>query len=119
MTLFERLKPLVRFRQNKHPNTTPVFDQSNRNALIGGGLKLLAIPLVPLALLLWFGHPALRLSYQWNGNDRSPVYYSCNYLAADGWHVHRPAFDARAGNTQCPAVIFLPFTLTDLKGVVL
>ena len=93
------------------PQTLSVFNKGVKAAFFAGLFKFLTIPIIAVGLLLWHGHPALRASYTWNGNNSAPVYYRCTYLAFDGWHELRPA----PGINQCPLVIFLPFDF-DVSG---
>jgi len=94
-------------------NTTPVLDRGSGQSPLLSLAKVLAVPLIPLLLLMWFGSPALRMSYTWNGNKYAPVYSECLYLnLISGWEKIYPSF----GVNNCPLVGFFPFDITTLIG---
>lgn len=105
MALFNRLRGTRHSRGQPIASTTPIYDRSVRTQIYFGLVKLTALIILPLALLSWYGHPALRTSYSWNGNSYAPAYYRCHYVAYDGMHR---LFPERPGD-PCPVVIFLPF----------
>lgn len=51
-----------------------------------------------VAATVW-GTPHLRIRYVWNGNDRAPVYFSCEYWGIDPFSVR----NALGGD--CPIVV--------------
>ena len=106
MAFIKRLRGRMSSRKSaaRQLSTTPVFDRSMKAQVYGGLLKITCIILVPLFLLIWFGHPALRVSYTWNGNKYSPFYYECKYLAYDGMHRIWP----KQPGGPCPLITFFP-----------
>lgn len=94
-------------------NTTPVLDRSAGQSFWASLAKVIAIPMIPLLLLMWFGSPALRMSYRWNGNEHAPVYSECLYLdLTSGWQEIIPPF----GVNNCPLVGFFPFNISNFIG---
>jgi len=92
-------------------STTPMADGKYRYALMGAILKLGLMVAIPLGALHYYGQPALRIQYEWNGNRNYPVYYQCDYLTLlNGWRDVHPRFG------YCPMVTTFPFELSHLTG---
>lgn len=89
------------------PSTTPVLDRTPAT-FWPGLLKALAIPILALLLLAWFGQPALRWQYWYRGSDAHPLFERCLYLTLlDGWRDLRVT--ARDGEDPCPVIRLFPF----------
>ncbi|MCK0197418.1 hypothetical protein MWN34_10885 [Ancylobacter sp. 6x-1] len=101
MSLFRRVP--------SRASTTPVFDGTARATFWPALVKVAAVPAIAVALLAWFGQPALRIQYWYHGTTSAPVYDRCLYLSAfSGWHDRRVTpFD---GDDPCPVIDFLPIT---------
>ncbi len=94
-------------------STTPIADAKLRLLSFGGLARFVFVLGVPLALLLIYGQPALRIKYHWNGNIHAPVYSQCEYLTLlDGWRDVRPQF----GVNNCPLIGFFPFEFSMITG---
>ena len=93
--------------------SVPVPDQIPGPSFRWTLAKFIALPLIPVLLLVWFGSPALRVTYVWNGNDRAPVYSECLYLnLTSGWQRVHPPYAVN----NCPLVAFAPFNITNFFG---
>ena len=101
--------PFPKRARPRAPTTTPIFDQSIKMQLYGVLVKAAITILIPLGVLLWSGHPALRIGYTWNGHTHSPLYYQCRYLTYDGIYRLIPN---RPGD-PCPLITFLPFDFSN------
>ena len=97
---------------NKRPGLVP--EQISAPSFRWTLAKFIALPLIPVLLLMWFGSPALRITYVWNGNDDYPVFSECIYLNLfSGWEQIYPA----PGVNNCALARFFPFHITNLlKG---
>lgn len=95
-------------------STTPALDRNTKHSFWIGLAKVIAVPMIPLLLLAWFGSPALRMSYRWDGNHQAPVYSHCLYLnLTSGWEY----VDPRYGVNNCPLIAFFPFDIINfIKG---
>lgn len=61
------------------------------------GLWIVVLAGAWLAVTL-LGTPHLRVSYRWNGSDRSPVYFACTY-----WGL--ASFRTVPADGRCPLVV--------------
>ncbi|MBM1556240.1 hypothetical protein JQV19_06200 [Sulfitobacter mediterraneus] len=103
---------MVRFKRGDDPViTSPHLRRRLKNNPLKMLLKLAMVPLVPLALLWWFGSPAMLTTYKYYGSRADPVMSDCNYVALDGWHLVNP----RYGTRRCPYLTLLPI---DVKAFV-
>nr|WP_306266993.1 amino acid transporter [Pararhizobium sp. IMCC3301] len=95
-------------------NTTPVLDRNTKHSFWAALAKVIAVPMIPLLLLMWFGSPALRMSYRWNGDHQASVYSHCLYLnLMSGWEHVDPLY----GVNNCPLITFFPFNIVNfIKG---
>lgn len=76
--------------------------------------KLLAVPAIPIVLMLIYGQPGLRIQYWYVSEGANyRVYSRCQYWTVfDGWKDIRPGY----GMNQCPLVGWFPFHLNQLIG---
>ncbi|NRA88455.1 MAG: hypothetical protein HRU28_13935 [Rhizobiales bacterium] len=97
-------------RQKTHLKNYPKIKNSFYPLLI----KTIAAPLIPLALLVVFGQPALCISYKYyEGSSKSQRHYTrCDYLTLTGWKRVEPSY----GVNQCPLVTLLPLNIKTLFG---
>ncbi len=107
------IKPDRRSKISAPDRTTPNLDRKMSGAFAWPIIKLSAVIIIPLALLLIYGQPALRIQYWYHGSRDYPMYTRCQYLTLlDGWRDIRPPF----GVNNCPLVGFFPFHFSDLTG---
>lgn len=76
--------------------------RENINEALGAIAGFVCAPTLALLVLVNIGHPALRWTYQWNGNADAPVIYQCTYLSLTGGFTERG---------KCPLIRFVPLTL--------
>lgn len=112
------MSPLWRWRMptNRTPMfKLPVFDHLRRNPLLQSLLQITAIIAGFLALLLIFGSPALRISYEWNGRENAPVYYVCTYFdLITGLNT----FTATQLNGQCSGLMLVEVGIAELLALI-
>lgn len=100
----------------KSGNPPPLFQTPNYNTAMRNPIKrdmalIGAIMVLTPVALLWFGSPALRVSYTWNGRENAPRYYECTYLnLMSGFEQIK---HSRIGG-RCPIVTFFNVELSDL-----
>ncbi len=96
-------------RGRKSANTLPIFTASSRSPFARSLIAVFTIPTAMLLALIWFGSPAIRIAYTWNGNQYAPYYHRCDYLSLlHGW---------KRLSGHCPFFITThPVTLSDFYG---
>lgn len=100
-------------RTSARANTTPVLDRGSGQSFGVSLTKVLAVPIILLGSLSYFGSPALRMSYRWNGNYQAPVYSECIYLnLTSGWQRVHPSY----GVNNCLLVHLFPFNISVFLG---
>ena len=99
-------------------STTPTLDYGARPRLWFTLTKVLLAVAIPLGLLLWKGQPVLRINYTYTpasspfSTTKDRNYQRCTYLSLlNGWHEYHPG----PGINQCPILITLPVSLSDLN----
>lgn len=101
------------FRARDPVRSTPNLDRHARRTVSGGVLRLALLIGVPLAAMLYYGQPGLRMQYWYHGDRAAPIYTRCQYMTILGaWHDIRPP----VGIDMCPLIGFFPFQLSDLAG---
>ncbi len=81
---------------------TPIYKATTSDPFKRSLIKLASLILAVLIFLIWYGSPALRVSYTWNGKAYSPYYYRCTYLSLlTGFE---PNEFPRRGDGRCPLV---------------
>lgn len=103
MALFKRKRGFER--------ATAVFDQQSRAGVWTPLIKLLAVILVPLFLLWFFGQPAMLVEYNYTGPRSDPTMSNCHYLTVEGW---KSAFPAHG---RCPFLTTFPINIRNFLGV--
>lgn len=105
------MAPFYRVRESAR--TTPNFDRKASRAFWSAATRMTLIFGLPLAALLYYGQPGLRMQYWYHGDRASPIYTRYQYVTLfDGWRDIRPPL----GIGMCPIIGFFPFELSDLMG---
>ena len=104
------MRPFKRARDKAQ--STPVLDRTARPSVLAALLKAALVPVLVFGALSWWGAPALRVQYTWNGRT-PPSYSHCIYLGLTGWTETRPG----PGINQCPLVLFVPVDMGAFIGV--
>ena len=86
-------------------NTSPVTRRMVRNSHRKILFFIFGLPLGIIAVLYFFGSPALLIQYTYTGSQDAKLYHHCTYLSLNGWHEVLPGYSFN----QCPTLKFVPF----------